>query len=48
MSEQVTAQDLTPKEKTALFWASFLSLAAAGAGSGSLDRAGGSSPVAGR
>ena len=32
MSEQVTAQDLTAKEKSALFWASFLSLAAAGAG----------------
>ena len=32
MSEQVTAQDLTAKEKSALFWASFFSLAAAGFG----------------
>ena len=32
MSEQVTAKGLTAKEKTALFWASFLSLVAAGVG----------------
>jgi MFS family permease len=32
MSEQVTAQDLTTKEKSALFWASFFALAAAGFG----------------